>query len=200
MQEDVHRGDGLNLYAYCRNNPVIYYDPSGYSHGNKEDNVKSNSNEMLNDYYQDQNGRWHRQNGDFASNQEVGLPDRKSNNSGNERGRLGTEETRNQNKDIGDYLESQGYTITGGGGRRPEEYLPGSNGGNKGSNYLDVTAQKNNEIVRVNTVDVYADGTTPTKREQVAADSIDNKTGGKIILIPKGSGLGELPDIISNKK
>ena len=31
MQEDVYQGDGLNLYAYCRNNPVVYYDPSGYS-------------------------------------------------------------------------------------------------------------------------------------------------------------------------
>ena len=30
-QEDSYRGDGLNLYAYCANNPVIYYDPSGYS-------------------------------------------------------------------------------------------------------------------------------------------------------------------------
>ena len=31
MQEDVYQGDGLNLYTYCRNNPVMYYDPSGYS-------------------------------------------------------------------------------------------------------------------------------------------------------------------------
>ena len=30
-QEDIYRGDGLNLYAYCQNNPVGYYDPSGYS-------------------------------------------------------------------------------------------------------------------------------------------------------------------------
>ena len=29
-QEDVYRGDGLNLYAYCGNNPVMYVDPSGY--------------------------------------------------------------------------------------------------------------------------------------------------------------------------
>ena len=28
MQEDTYRGDGLNLYAYCANNPVMYYDPS----------------------------------------------------------------------------------------------------------------------------------------------------------------------------
>ena len=30
-QEDEYHGDGLNLYAYCANNPVGYYDPSGYS-------------------------------------------------------------------------------------------------------------------------------------------------------------------------
>ena len=30
-QEDTYRGDGLNLYAYCQNNPVGYYDPSGHN-------------------------------------------------------------------------------------------------------------------------------------------------------------------------
>ena len=30
LQEDTYRGDGLNLYAYCANNPVMYYDPSGH--------------------------------------------------------------------------------------------------------------------------------------------------------------------------
>ena len=29
IREDTYRGDGLNLYAYCRNNPVYYVDPSG---------------------------------------------------------------------------------------------------------------------------------------------------------------------------
>ena len=29
-QEDIYRGDGLNLYAYCASNPIVYYDPSGY--------------------------------------------------------------------------------------------------------------------------------------------------------------------------
>jgi RHS repeat-associated protein len=28
-QEDSYRGDGLNLYAYCQNNPVYYIDPTG---------------------------------------------------------------------------------------------------------------------------------------------------------------------------
>ncbi len=32
LQEDVYRGDRLNLYAYCWNNPVVYYDPSGYGY------------------------------------------------------------------------------------------------------------------------------------------------------------------------
>ena len=29
-QEDTYGGDGLNLYAYCKNNPVYYVDPSGH--------------------------------------------------------------------------------------------------------------------------------------------------------------------------
>ncbi len=29
-QEDTYYGDGLNLYGYCRNNPMLYRDPSGH--------------------------------------------------------------------------------------------------------------------------------------------------------------------------
>ena len=35
-QEDVIYNDGLNLYAYCSSNPVMYADPSGYACEPKE--------------------------------------------------------------------------------------------------------------------------------------------------------------------
>ena len=77
MQEDVYQGDGLNLYAYCGNNPVVYDDPSGYKRkacppqGKISESVDEGGTPS--GFYQDANGRWHRPNGDFASNAEVGI-------------------------------------------------------------------------------------------------------------------------------
>ena len=42
-QEDVIYNDGLNLYAYCSSNPVMYEDPSGYSCEPKEGAENSKS-------------------------------------------------------------------------------------------------------------------------------------------------------------
>ncbi|SDP16391.1 RHS repeat-associated core domain-containing protein [Clostridium gasigenes] len=49
-QEDVYRGDGLNLYAYCGNNPVGYFDPSGYK--NCDSKVQSSSKSRLDELRQ----------------------------------------------------------------------------------------------------------------------------------------------------
>ena len=60
MQEDVYQGDGLNLYAYCRNNPVVYWDPSGYD-----------SNTATGDFFQDVLDHFYKWGGDtgiFSSN------------------------------------------------------------------------------------------------------------------------------------
>nr|WP_317357166.1 RHS repeat-associated core domain-containing protein [uncultured Tyzzerella sp.] len=39
-QEDTYRGDGLNFYSYCTNNPVYYVDPSGYKCKKLKKNMK----------------------------------------------------------------------------------------------------------------------------------------------------------------
>ena len=41
LSEDTYYGDGLNLYAYCHNNPVRYVDPSGHICEEKYNAVKS---------------------------------------------------------------------------------------------------------------------------------------------------------------
>ena len=44
--------DGLNLYAYCSSNPVMYADPSGYSCEPKDgaENSKSGRNAGLKEF------------------------------------------------------------------------------------------------------------------------------------------------------
>ena len=51
-QEDVIYNDGLNLYAYCSSNPVMYSDPSGYSCETKDgaENSKSGRNAGLKEF------------------------------------------------------------------------------------------------------------------------------------------------------
>ncbi len=101
-------------------------------------------------------------------------------------GRLGKPSTRQHIDDVATEMENRGYTITGGGNRLPEEYLPGPGGGRKGSSFPDITATKNGRTVRVNTVDTRADGITPTTREAANAARIRSQTpGDHLLLIPK---------------
>ena len=43
-QEDTYYGDGLNLYTYCQNNPILYHDQTG--HGTKENNPYSRNEQQ----------------------------------------------------------------------------------------------------------------------------------------------------------
>jgi hypothetical protein len=100
-------------------------------------------------------------------------------------GRLGNASTRAQNAEIADRLEKDGFTITGGGGRAKEEYIPGPDGGRKGSSYPDITATKDGKTTRINTVDTKADGSL-TKREEAAAEKIGKaKPDDDFLVVPK---------------
>lgn len=102
-------------------------------------------------------------------------------------GRLGSAATRAQNGAIADSLESRGFTIKGGGGRLPEEHLPGPGGGRQGGTFVDVTAARDGRTVRVQTIDTRADGITPTTREANAAARIraQQQPRDHTVLIPK---------------
>ena len=102
-------------------------------------------------------------------------------------GRLGTTATRKQIAEIATELESRGYTITGGGGRLPEEYLKPLGGAKKGGSYLDITAtHPSYGTLRINTVDVLKNG-SPTIRELNNAIRIRTQIapGEHLLLIPK---------------
>ena len=100
-------------------------------------------------------------------------------------GRLGNARTQEHVAQVADEMESRGWTITHGGGRSPEEFLPGPGGGRRGSSYPDITATKNGNTLRVNTVDTYADGVTMTRREATNAARIRAQTGDHVLTIPK---------------
>jgi len=107
-------------------------------------------------------------------------------------GRLGNSSTRELNRRVADRLVEKGWEIVGGGGRLPEEYLPGPGGARRGANWVDVTALKNGRILRINTVDTLSNGATPTAREATAAALIrSKKPHDHLLLIPKSSA-GEL--------
>jgi RHS repeat-associated protein len=101
-------------------------------------------------------------------------------------GRLGNSLTRQHLAEVAAEMEARGWTIIHGGGKFPEEYLPGPGGGQLGSSFVDLTATKSGRTLRVNTIDTYVDGVTPTPREAVNAARIRSQTpGDHLLLVPK---------------
>ena len=100
-------------------------------------------------------------------------------------GRLGSAATRQHVADVAEELDRRGWKVTHGGGT-PEEYIPGTGPGTRGSAYPDITASKNGRTLRVNTIDTLADGVTPTIREARNAARIRSLCpGDHLLLIPK---------------
>jgi filamentous hemagglutinin len=92
------------------------------------------------------------------------------------------------NGELADQLEAEGWVIVGGGNRLPEEYVPGAGPGTKGSTFVDITARnpETGVIRRIQTIDTFADGVTPTPRELINADRIRNAfPNDPLDLVPK---------------
>lgn len=102
-------------------------------------------------------------------------------------GRWGTTATRTQNYGLSKGLMDDGFSITGGGGLRSEEFIKGVGPGTKGGTFVDITARSaDGRTVRIQTIDTLADGITPTLAEAAAAARIRAAfPNDELRLIPK---------------
>jgi RHS repeat-associated protein len=101
-------------------------------------------------------------------------------------GRWGNTATRTQNNAIAATWEAKGYKVQG-AGRTSEEWIPGPQGGTLGGTFVDITArQAGAPTVRIQTVDVLADGITLTPREAAAIARIKTAFPNDLVVtIPK---------------
>lgn len=189
----------LNLYSYVQNNPTTLGDPDG--HQEEKAPKEEAREDALEFKELDEAGEWFREREAEQQVIEGAKPDAMIANNNNDDpvtgmcyvntpshrdaiearreqldpqirmgGRLGNSATRALDREVANKLEKEGYTVTNGAGK-PQEYIPGPNGARKGSAYPDVTATKDGETVRVNTVDTKKDGAL-TPREQRNAEKI----------------------------
>ncbi len=104
-------------------------------------------------------------------------------------GRLGSPETRAHVIQVAQEWIGKGWElIAGGGGGRGEEYLSAVKGTTRGSAYPDITLRnpQTGEMLRINTVDTYADGITATAREAANGVKIQGlKPDEALLLVPK---------------
>jgi hypothetical protein len=100
-------------------------------------------------------------------------------------GRWGGTETRYLNNALSDILGDRGYKTISGGGKRPEEWIPGPGGGPQGGTWVDLTATNGTTTIRIQTIRTLPDG-TPTPAEAAAAARIRARfPNDELLLIPK---------------
>jgi filamentous hemagglutinin len=100
-------------------------------------------------------------------------------------GRLGSTSTRALNSTVASELEAEGYAITGGGGRLPEEYIPGAGPGARGGTYVDITAVRDGVTLRVQTVDVNAGGGMTAREADAALRIMRAYPSDQLMIVPK---------------
>ena len=93
--------------------------------------------------------------------------------------------TRQQNAGVADIFKANGYTVVGGAGEKPEEWIPGPGGGTKGGTFIDITVRKGNETIRIQTVSTNKNGTLTPEEAAAAARIRARFPNDRLILIPK---------------
>jgi hypothetical protein len=100
-------------------------------------------------------------------------------------GRWGGTGVRQLNHRLASELEAEGWTVTGGAGRFSEEFIRGP----KGVAWVDITATKGTQTVRIQTVTTLADGITLEASEVAKAAKIRAAfPNDKLILVSKQTG------------
>ena len=183
-QEDTYYEDGLNLYAYCRNNPVYYVDPSGNICKKAaericklidEGKIKGQNRTKLEQYLKENAGKLTKAEKDIAKKLGVKIVS-------NPNGRKGGEAHQRVIEDIKTDAGKRGLTYG-------TEYKYDTTGGYKNSRYADVVVyDRKGRIMEIHQVGRTTKRTgAPVSRERKAIRDIRSSkeyNGAKIIYHP----------------
>ena len=205
-RDPIEEAGGLNLYAYCVNDPLNCVDPFGLQGtGPRAVQPRPPPDPLLNRIQLEIQLRGIADPArmiDRATRARMaeetldkGIPGRATSISAPcppRPGRRGNELTRDQLDRLRDdflrrypeYRHTAGGRAVETGKPLPEEYIPGPGGGRKGSSYPDLTFQGPNFTVRLNTVDTVRSGAM-TQRELDNFVRIMQQTREPVIVVPK---------------